>query len=214
MYPFHKNLPEKRISTTDLALRPVTVGSVVTRFGCRILVRMTILAVSEVLLLSHQFSFGIKEGVQQVIMGIALSLQLNPHFVEIDLGLKNAHTFSSRDKTEEKLESDVIFHYLLEVFRSLYGKTVTPQWPYGNGPDRSPTSCHMSIDGLRQGDVPATIFFNIPVARIYTRQFATLNGRGVLFTIADDVKIAPPSPRTSLRRSWTPSRISYGTRRA
>jgi len=30
--------------------------------------------------------------------------------VEIDLNLKNAHTFSSRDKAEEELESDVIFH--------------------------------------------------------------------------------------------------------
>ena len=91
MYPFHKKLPEERISTTDLALRPVTIGSVITRFGCRILVRMNRLAVAEVLLLSHQFSFGIKGGVQQVIMGITLSLQLNPHFVEIDLDLKSAH---------------------------------------------------------------------------------------------------------------------------
>ena len=74
MYPFHKKLPEERISTTDLALRPVTIGSVITRFGCRILVRMNRLAVAEVLLLSHQFSFGIKGGVQQVIMGITLSL--------------------------------------------------------------------------------------------------------------------------------------------
>jgi hypothetical protein len=34
--------------------------------------------------------------------------------------------FSSRDKAEEKIESDAIFHYLLEVVKTLYGKIVTP----------------------------------------------------------------------------------------
>ena len=58
--------------------------------------------------------------------GNCLSLQLNPDFVEIDLDLKNAHTFSLRDKVEEELESDIIYHYLLEVFKALHGKTVTP----------------------------------------------------------------------------------------
>ena len=72
--------------------------------------------------------------------------------MEIDLDLKNSHTFSSRDRVEEKLESDIIYHYLLEVFKALYGKTVTPQWHYGDGPDRPPTSVHMSVDGFRQGD--------------------------------------------------------------
>jgi hypothetical protein len=42
-----------------------------------------------------------------------LSLQLNPLFVEIDLDLKNAPTFSSPNKAEEELESDVIFISLL-----------------------------------------------------------------------------------------------------
>jgi hypothetical protein len=107
MYPFHKKLVEERVSTADLALRLVTVGSVITRFGCRILVRMNSLAVAEVILLSHQFSFGIKGGVQQVILGVTLSLQVNPDFVEIDLDLKNAQSFSSRDKIKEELESDV-----------------------------------------------------------------------------------------------------------
>ena len=50
----------------------------------------------------------------------------------------------------------------------------------------------MSVDGLGQGDAPATVFFNIMAARIYRRQLAKLNGRGVLFGIADDVKIAAP----------------------
>ncbi len=48
----------------------------------------------------------------------------------------------------------------------------------------------MSIDGFRQGDAPASVFFNILVARIYTRQLATLIGRWVLFAIADNIKIA------------------------
>ena len=85
MYPFQKKLPEERISTTDPTLRPVTIGSVIARFGCCILVRMNKLAVAEVLLVSLQFSFGIKGGVHQIILGITLSLQLNPHFVEVDL---------------------------------------------------------------------------------------------------------------------------------
>ena len=110
---------------------------------------MNRLAVAETLLLSHQFSFVIKGGAHQVILGISLSLQLNPNLVEIELNLKNAHTFSSRDKAEEELESDVIYHYLQEVFRSLYGKTMTPQWHYGDGSDRPPTRVHMSVDGFR-----------------------------------------------------------------
>ena len=139
---------------------------------------MNRLAVAENLLLSHQFSFGIKGDVQQVILGISLSLQLNPSFVEIDLDLKNAHTFGSRDKAEEEMESDIIYHYLMEVFKPLYGKTATPQWDYGDGPDRPPTSVHMFVEGFRQGDAPASIFFNILAARIYRRQLATLDGRG------------------------------------
>ena len=44
MYPFHKLMLEERIDPKDLALRPVTVGSVLTRFGNRVLVRMKRLA--------------------------------------------------------------------------------------------------------------------------------------------------------------------------
>ena len=81
---------------------------------------------------------------------------------------------------------------MLESFWALYGKNVTPQWHYGNGPDRPPTSCHMSIDDFRQGDAPATVYFNIMVARVYRRLLAVLDGRGVLFAIEDDVKISAP----------------------
>ena len=50
----------------------------------------------------------------------------------------------------------------------------------------------MSVDGFRQGGAPSSIFFNILAARIYRRQFATLDRRGVIFAIVDDVKIAAP----------------------
>jgi hypothetical protein len=46
---------------------------------------------------------------------------------------------------------------------------------------------------LRQGDAPATVYFNILVVRVYRKQLATLDGRGVLFAVADDVRVlAPP----------------------
>jgi hypothetical protein len=51
MYPFLKLMLEDRIDPKDPALRPVTVGSVLTRFGCRVLVRMNRMAVVAVLLL-------------------------------------------------------------------------------------------------------------------------------------------------------------------
>jgi hypothetical protein len=51
----------------------------------------------------------------------------------------------------------------------------------------------MSIDGLRQGDAPATVYFIILVVRVYKKQLALLNGRGVLFVMSDDLRIlAPP----------------------
>jgi hypothetical protein len=126
MYLFHKLMLEERIDPKDPALRPVTLGSVLTRFSCRVLVRMSRLAVAAQFLLSHQFSFGINGGVQQVILGCTIALQVHPSFVQIDLDLMNAHTFCSRDRVEEELESEIIYHYLLESFRALYGKTVTP----------------------------------------------------------------------------------------
>jgi hypothetical protein len=59
LYPFHKKLHEERSSSTDPALKPVTVGSVLTRFGCRVMVRMNRMAVAAEMLLSHQFSLGL-----------------------------------------------------------------------------------------------------------------------------------------------------------
>ncbi len=81
---------------------------------------------------------------------------------------------------------------MLESFRALYGKTVTVQWHFGNGPDRPATSFHMSCEGLRHGDAPATVYFNVLATRVYMKQLQILNGRGVFFAVADDVKIFGP----------------------
>jgi len=81
MYPFHKLMLAYRIDPKDLALRPVTVGSVLTRFGCKVIVKMNRMAVAAQLLLSHQLSFGINGGVQQVILGCTIALQMHPSFV-------------------------------------------------------------------------------------------------------------------------------------
>ena len=50
----------------------------------------------------------------------------------------------------------------------------------------------MSCEGLRQGDVPATVYFNVLASRIYRKQLLVMGGRGVLFVVADDVKILRP----------------------
>ena len=151
------------------------------------------MAVPGVLLLSHQFSFGINGGVQRVILACNIALEINPSWLMLDLDSKNAHTFCSRGRLEEELELNVAFHYMPESFRSLYGKTVTVQWHFSNGPDRPTTSFHMSCEGLRQGDAPTTTYFNVLAARLNRKQLVLLNGRGVLFAIADDVKILAPS---------------------
>ncbi len=79
---------EERIDPKDPALRHVAVGSVLTRIGCcRVLVRMNRMAVAAQILLSHQFSFGINGGVQEVILGCTVALQVHPSFVQIDLDL-------------------------------------------------------------------------------------------------------------------------------
>jgi len=179
LYPFHKKLPEERTSITDPALRPATVGSVLTRFICRVMVRMNRLAVVVELLLSHQFSFGINGGgVQQVIMACNIALEINPSWLMMDHDSKNAHSFCSRGRLDEELELNVAYHYILESFRALYGKTVTVQWYYRNGADRPATNFHMSCEGLRQGDAPASVYFNVLAARISRKQLQVLVGRG------------------------------------
>ena len=107
----------------------------------------------------------------------------------LDMDSKNAHTFFSRDRVEEELKLNVANHYMLESFIALYGKTITVQWHFGNGPDRPATSFHKSCEGLRQGDAPATVYFNEMAARVYRKRLQALAERGVLFAVADDVKI-------------------------
>ena len=110
LYLFHKKLPEERTLVTNPALRPVNVGSVLTRFRCRVMVRMNGMAVATELLLSRQFSFGINGDVQQVIMACNVTLEINPSWLMLDLDSKNAHTFCSRERLEEELELNVAYH--------------------------------------------------------------------------------------------------------
>ncbi len=61
----------------------------------------------------------------------------------------------------------------------------------------------MSCEGLRQGDAPATVYFNVLAARIYRKQLQSLDGRGVLFAVAYDVKIlGPPDVIKELAESF------------
>jgi len=43
----------------------------------------------------------------------------------LDMDSKNAHTLCSKERLEEQLGLNVAYHYMLESFRALYGKTVT-----------------------------------------------------------------------------------------
>jgi len=119
LYPFHKKQPEERTSTKYPALRPVTMGFVLTRFSRRVMVRMNKILVTTELMLSHPFSFGINAGVQQVILAYNIALEINPSWLMLDLDSKNAHTFCSRDMLEEELELHVAYHYMLESLRTL-----------------------------------------------------------------------------------------------
>ncbi len=93
---------------------------------------------------------------------------------------------------EEELKINVAYHYMLEFFMALYGKTVTVQWHFWDGSDRSASSFHMSCEGLVHGDAPATVYFKGLAARVSRKQLRILDGMGVLFAIADDVKIHGP----------------------
>ena len=116
-------------------------------------------------------------------MACNVALEINPSWLMLDLDSKNAHTFCSRERLEEELELNVAYHYMLESFRALYGKTVTVQWHFGNGADTPATSFHMSCEGLKQGDAQATVYFNVSAARVYRKKLQILNGRVVLFAV-------------------------------
>jgi len=167
------------------------------------MVKMNRASVAKQLLLSHQFSFGINGGVQQVIMACTITLEINPTWVMMDLDSENARTFCSWDKLEGELELNVVYHSMLTSYKDLYGKNVIVQWHFGNGRDSHPTSFQMSCEGLRQGDAPALVSFNVLIARVYRKQIVLLAGRGVLFAMADDVKImAPPAVITELAEGF------------
>ncbi len=70
---------------------------------------------------------------------------------------------------EEELKLNVAYHYMLESFRAPYNKSVTVKWHYGNGADRPATSFHLSCEGLRQGDAPATVNFDVLGAIVYRK---------------------------------------------
>ncbi len=144
-------------------------------------------------MLSHQFSFGINGGVQQVILACNIALEINPLWAMLDLDSKNVQTFWSRNRREEEFEMNVVYHYMPESFRALYGNTLTVQWHFGSGPDRAATSFHLSCKGLRQGDALAIIQFDIVVARVYRKQQEALKGKGVFVAIAENVKILAPA---------------------
>ena len=94
---------------------------------------------------------------------------MNPSGLMLDLDSKNTHTLCSRDTLEEELELNVAYHYMLESLMALYGKIITVHWHFGNGLDMLATSFHMSCEGLRQGDAPATVYFNVLAARVYKK---------------------------------------------
>jgi hypothetical protein len=101
LYLFHKQLQEEITSIIDPSLRLVTVGSVLIRFGCKVMVRMNRHTVAVEFLPSHQFSFRVNGGVQQVILACNIALEINPSWQMLDLDSKNARTFCSRDRLKE-----------------------------------------------------------------------------------------------------------------
>jgi hypothetical protein len=187
--PFHKLSQPGRDLQSDPRLRPITIGSLLTRYSCKTLLRVNMKGLAERMLRSNQFSFGIPDCVQHVILGCTVALQCDPDWVLGEFDLKNAQTNCSLGLIWQELIIDTYFHFLC-----MYGDTCTPQTHYGNGPDQAPTSIHWSGDGPRQGETVANVFFNILAARLYRAFMKVLNGRGIILAIADDVKIcAPPS---------------------
>ena len=121
MYPFHKKIPEGRTPARP-ALRPVTGGYILTRFGCRVMVKMIMILLAEPLLLSRQFSLGINGRVQQVILACTVTLEINPTWLMLDLDLENAHILCNRGKLEEELEINVVDHYMMMSYKALCKK--------------------------------------------------------------------------------------------
>ena len=84
--------------------------------------------------------------------------------------LAATHTYCLRDQLEQGLEADVLHPYTLGSYKNLYGRTVTPQYTYGNEPHRPPAKREYSCEGRRQGDAQTTVYFNVLAAKVYSEQ--------------------------------------------
>ncbi len=60
-------------------------------------------------------------------MACKIVLEIHENFIQTDFDFCNAHTECSRDKAEEELESDIIYHYMLKTFKATYGRDLTCQ---------------------------------------------------------------------------------------
>jgi len=134
MYPCRKKLQEERNPSHQIkpTLLPVTDGSVLTRFGCIVMVKMNRVMVADQLLLSRKCSFMINGDVHQVILTCTITLEINPSWIMLDLDSDNAHTLCSRDKLEVELEINLVYHYMLMSYKDIYRKTLTFQSHFGN----------------------------------------------------------------------------------
>ena len=106
MIPFLKLAQLKRDLLSDPRLRPITIGSLLTRLSCRSLLRLNKAGQAERMLRSNMFSYGILGGVQLVIMRCIIALQCNPTFVRKEFDLVDAHTDCSRSLIWEELMND------------------------------------------------------------------------------------------------------------
>ena len=74
--------------------------------------------------------------MQQVILVCTITLEIKSSGIMLYLDSKNALTFCNRDKPKGELEIHVVYHYILIMYKAMYGKTVIVQCHFGNGPDR------------------------------------------------------------------------------
>ncbi len=88
--------------------------------------RMKRKGIANRMLRDNQFSYGIPRGVQMVILGCILALQCNPYWCLLELDYANAHSDCSKENISEELEKDTYFHFLIQIFLSLYGDNCTP----------------------------------------------------------------------------------------
>jgi hypothetical protein len=158
MIPFHKIAQMERLLLSDMSLRPITIGAMLTRISVQTVLRMHRKGIAENMLKSNQISYGVSSGVQPAILGCTVALQSNPTWVLGVFDLRNAHTDCSRGLIWHELENDTFFHFLIHIFICMYGENRTPQGHFGNGPDQPPTSIHWSGDDLRQEKTSANVY--------------------------------------------------------